>query len=103
MNGSGKVYLPAPRSGPYEGISFFQARTNSSVLKINGTNDFHLGTIYAPSATTEFSGSGGGAEVNVDGMVIGNKVDIGGTFEFNINVPEDAPAAPLADDIGLEA
>jgi len=102
MNGSGRVYLPAPTSGDYKGISIFQSRSNTSTLKINGTNDFQLGTIYAPTANMEFSGSGGGAKINISGMVIGNKVDIGGTFEFNINVPSDAPAAPSEDDIGLE-
>jgi hypothetical protein len=50
----------------------------------------------------EFSGSAGSNEVNVTGMVIGRKVDIGGTFAFNINVPLDGPSAPTDDDIGLE-
>jgi Flp pilus assembly protein TadG len=102
MNGTGAVNLPAPRSGTYKGVTIFQARSNTNTLKINGTNDFELGTIYAPSANMEFSGSAGSNEVNVTGMVIGRKVDIGGTFAFNINVPLDGPSAPTDDDIGLE-
>jgi hypothetical protein len=102
MNGSGRVNLPAPRSGPYEGISIFQSRTNTNLMTINGTNDFLLGTVYAPNALIKATGSGGSSAINIEGLVVGNTVDISGSFSFNINVPEDSPAAPTDDDVGLE-
>lgn len=100
LNGNGKVDLPPPTTGPYAGISVHQVTGATS--KINGTADFNLGTIYAPSAVLEFSGSGGGKEVNIYGQVVGRMIDIGGTFNFNIEVPLDAPDAVPEESIGLE-
>lgn len=100
LNGNGSVNLPPPTTGPYAGVSIHQTTSVSS--SINGTADFNLGTIYAPNATLEFSGSGGSKAVNITGQVIGRKIDIGGTFDFNIVVPLDAPNAVPDESIGLE-
>jgi hypothetical protein len=102
LNGNGQTHLPPPSSGPYEGITIFQARSNTNEVKINGTADFTMGTIYAPAAHLKFNGTGGGDQVNVTGLVVGSTIDISGTFDFNINVPLDGPVTPPADDIGLE-
>lgn len=100
LNGNGKVNLPPPSTGPYAGVSIHQ--TTSITSSISGTADFNLGTIYAPNAMMEFSGSGGGKAVNITGQVIGRKIDIGGTFDFNIVVPLDAPDSVPDESIGLE-
>lgn len=99
LAGNGWVHLPPPTTGTYAGISVYQVSSSDS--KINGTADFLLGTIYAPNAYYEFTGSGGGAEVNIEGMVVTDTAKISGTFEFNINVPEEAPEALPEDDFGL--
>lgn len=100
LNGNGKVDLPPPTTGPYAGISVHQVTSDSS--RINGTADFNLGTVYAPDAVLEFSGNGGGEAVNIYGQVVGRMIDIGGTFDFNIVVPLDAPDAVPEESIGLE-
>lgn len=102
MTGSGKVYLPPPTTGPYAGVTFYQ--TSSSSSTINGTSDFLLGTVYAPNALLNFTGSGGsgGIKVNIEGMVVAKKADISGSFRFNINVPEDQTVDAPVDDIGLD-
>ncbi len=99
MTGNGWVSLPPPPSGPYAGISVYQVSADASA--VNGTSDFELGTIYAPNAYYKFTGSGGGDEVNIYGMVVTKTADISGKFTFNIEVPEDSPEALLEDDFGL--
>lgn len=100
LNGNGKVDLPPPTIGPYAGVSVHQVSGETS--NINGTADFNLGTVYAPDAILEFSGNGGGQAVNIYGQVVGRMIDIGGTFDFNIVVPLDAPDAVPEESIGLE-
>lgn len=100
VNGSSKVYLPAPTTGPYAGISLYQLSTEESTL--NGTNDFAIGTIYAPNAHYNFTGSGGGDNaINIDGMVVTKTAEISGSFYFGINVPLHSPEARIEDDFGL--
>jgi len=100
MNGTSKVALPPPTTGPYAGISIYQLSTAEST--VNGTNDFLLGTVYAPNAKFKFTGSGGGSnQVNIHGMVVTKTAEVTGSFYFNIDVPEDAPEARIEDDFGL--
>lgn len=105
LTGGGQVHLPAPTTGDYAGVSIYQISSDTSI--IDGSNNFNLGTIYAPNATLTFTGSGGGDPttgdyVNITGMVIGKKVDIAGNFYFNIQVPADGTNQIPEDDIGLE-
>lgn len=100
LTGSGKVFLPPPTSGPYEGVTIYQMSADSST--INGTSEFVLGTIYAPDAHYEFTGTGGSDYVNINGMVVTETAHISGSFSFNINVPEEVPFDLPQDDIGLE-
>lgn len=102
LGGNGRVHLPPPTTGPYAGISIFQVSASSS--KISGTSAFELGSIYAPNAYYEFTGNGNNtnpALVNINGLVVTNKAKISGTFDFNINVPLEAPEALPEDDFGL--
>ena len=59
LSGSGALSLTAPTSGPYAGIVIFQSRDNTHALAISGAAVVGLGggTIYAPGATLNLSGS----------------------------------------------
>ena len=48
------------------------------------------------------NGNGGGANINVTGLVVAKTVDISGTFNFNIVVPVSSPDLPQAPNLGLE-
>lgn len=101
LNGSSTVSLPPPPDGPYAGISIYQLSSSDST--INGSNNFLLGTIYAPNAHYNFTGSGGadGDKVNIEGMVVTRTADISGSFRFKIDVPEDSPQAYPKDQLTL--
>jgi Flp pilus assembly protein TadG len=59
ISGTVNLNLSAPTSGTYNGILFFQDRTDSSALNISGATASVLkGIIYAPDATLNYSGSG---------------------------------------------
>ncbi len=109
LNGNGKIFLPPYNAGScsppyvgtcYSGLSIWQ--TGSSTATINGTNDFSLGSVYVPNAMLKANGNGGGAQVNINGLVVAKTVDISGTFDFNIKVPSTAPDAPDKASHGLE-
>jgi Flp pilus assembly protein TadG len=84
----------------YDGISIWQ--TGSSVATFNGTDDFSIGTVYVPNANLKANGSGGGEEIDVTGVVVAKTVEISGTFQFNIVVPETSPDPENSIDLGLE-
>lgn len=98
MQGTGAVYLPG--RAEYKGVAIFQRGTTKGGIR--GNADFQIGSVYAPSALMEFTGNAGSDEVNVDGQVIASRVDIGGTFNFNIEVPGTSAYISLDDDLGLE-
>ena len=112
LTGNGEVYLPPYRmtcTGAYysetcwDGISIWQASSNTSDAIFNGTDSFSIGTIYLPGAHATFNGTGGGGEqINVNGIVVTKTVDISGTFDFNIVVPDTSPDPPQTFDLGLE-
>jgi len=109
LNGNGTVNIPPYNTGTsctpytgtcYDGLSVWQK--SSSGASINGTNSFNLGTVYVPNANLNANGTGGGAQVNINGLVVAKTVGISGTFDFNINVPVNAPNTTPNTDYGLE-
>jgi Flp pilus assembly protein TadG len=53
------VTLSAPTGGAYEGILFFQARSNSLDATFGNTGDYNLsGAMYFPNASVSFGNSG---------------------------------------------
>jgi Flp pilus assembly protein TadG len=59
ITGSSSVNLTAPTSGTYNGVLFFQSRTDSNTISITGSSALNLqGIIYAPDAQLAFTGSG---------------------------------------------
>ena len=59
INGNGAVDLSAPSQGPYAGLLVFGSRHDSGGQhKILGNSNLRLqGTLYAPSATIDFTGN----------------------------------------------
>jgi hypothetical protein len=103
LNGGGSLRLTPPASGPYEGLTLFQSRTNCVDAKINGNDDSSIGTIYLPCAHLDFQGNAGpGAGDFVTGMVVADTVTVTGNGTLTINAEEPAVAEPPEDDIGLE-
>lgn len=108
LNGNGSLFLPPYKqtcaqyyTGTcYDGMSVWQK--SASEGSINGTNDFSIGTVYLPNANLKANGTGGGAAINVTGIVVAKTVEISGTFDFNIVVPTKADDVPSAKDLGLE-
>lgn len=100
MNGNGTTNLPG--NANYGGTTIYQSSCSGS--SINGSATFVIGTIYSPCSAFSFTGSAGSPpnQVNVNGLVVANKVSISGSFDFNINVPGSAPSINLADNTGLE-
>ena len=58
LSGSGSYSLTPMTSGTYAGILFFQTSDNSQSLNVSGAASGLSGTIYAPSAALNISGSG---------------------------------------------
>jgi hypothetical protein len=64
----GTVNLSPPTSGPYTGVLYYQAPTNSSGINFNGPNVKLSGLIYAPGANSaNFDGANGNYVVLVFG------------------------------------
>lgn len=59
MNGNSHAVFSAPTSGAYEGILYFQDRTDSNTVIINGdSTSSWQGVIYAPDANLTVNGNG---------------------------------------------
>lgn len=104
MNGNAKVWLPPPTTGSYAGITIHQLSDEDSI--INGTSEFFMGSIYAPSAHYTFNGSGNSGpsnstKLNIYGMVVTDTASVTGNFDFKIEVPPNMPEAKIEDDFGL--
>lgn len=103
LNGNARLVLPPAPSGPYSGISFFQARTNTAEAKINGTSGSSIGTVYLPAAHLQVQGNAGpGDGPFVTGSVVSDTVTVTGNGKLTIFVPDDVPEAESVPDLGLE-
>lgn len=59
VTGSGGMNLTAPTSGTYNGVLFFQERSDSDALALTGSSgDVVQGIAYAPAAKLTLTGSG---------------------------------------------
>jgi Flp pilus assembly protein TadG len=76
----------------YEGVSLFQARTNTTLSTISGTNNTTSigGTLYFPNNTINLQGTG---DLTAGNQLIANKVSIGGTGTITIHYDGRNPAA----------
>jgi hypothetical protein len=58
LNGNTTIDISAPTSGTYAGISYFEARTNSSPVELRGTTGFtDTGTLYFPAGSVTLRGT----------------------------------------------
>jgi hypothetical protein len=59
LTGTGDISFSAPSTGVYEGVAFFVARGNSSLVTLTGDSvQDGWGTVYAPDSLINFSGNG---------------------------------------------
>jgi hypothetical protein len=96
VTGNASLTLIPPASGPYQGISIFQARgTNTNVPSVTVSRYGKMnvsGTIYAAHATVDLSGNGSGSVAG--GQIIADTVSVGGNASFSVN-PGNQPIANM--------
>jgi Flp pilus assembly protein TadG len=83
----------------YAGISVYQARTNSTEMTVGGTAGSGLGSIYARIARINLHGN---VIRNVDGIIVGDRIDFQGTTTTTVNPPAGGPTTDPISDVGLE-
>lgn len=59
ITGNGSVQLTPPTSGTYRGISLFQERSQSDLIKLSGNGEMRItGVAYVPAAEAVITGNG---------------------------------------------
>lgn len=82
VTGSGGMNLTAPTSGTYDGVLFFQSRSDSHAMAITGSSgDSIQGIFYAPAAQLTLTGSG---TLNVSLDIIVDSLDETGSGTINV-------------------
>jgi hypothetical protein len=77
VTGSGNMTLTAPTSGAYNGVLFFQSRTDSSAFALTGSGgDKIQGILYAPDSNLTLTGSG---SMNVSLDMISDSMTVTGS------------------------
>jgi Flp pilus assembly protein TadG len=80
INANEQVKLSPPTSGPYAGITIYQAHGNTQALTLNGgSGSVVSGFIYAPDATVTFAGN---SDMNAQGSclrLVGDTIAMTGT------------------------
>jgi Flp pilus assembly protein TadG len=82
-----KLTLTAPASGTYQGIAFFQARTNTSGTSFKGSGSTNCksvsGIVYALAADINFnSNAGDSGSCTMNGIFIGDTISLSGGFQI---------------------
>jgi hypothetical protein len=81
ISGLGGMSITPPTSGPYTGISIFQARGSTSPVSISGNGGSSItGTFYVPSATLSVSGNGTGDVLGSQYISYNLTLNGGGTY-----------------------
>lgn len=87
-NGNGALDLSAPTSGPFKGLLIYFPMSNTSEVRINGTNDQLLtGSILAPASPIVLLGTAGTDAFHT--QVVGYTVEFGGTFDGTIRYDDE--------------
>lgn len=86
INANEQVNLSPPTSGPYAGITIFQAHGDTQALTLNGgSGSMVSGFIYAPDAAITYTGN---SDMNAQGSclrLVGDTVDITGNSAVKAN------------------
>ena len=82
ISGSGSITLSPMTSGPYAGITLFQARTATASVAVSGIGPSTniSGTFYAADASINISGSGSG----VGSQYIASTLGLSGSGSINV-------------------
>jgi Flp pilus assembly protein TadG len=99
LTGSGTINLTAPTTGTYNGILFYQDRSDTAALSVTGSSTLNLqGIIYAPSANVTVTGSGSSALYT---SVVAKTFTLTGSGSINdyasINPSSDLSSATLVE------
>ena len=96
LDGSADLELMAPTSGDYEGVLFFQNRSNTNDITITGgAAGNNLGIVYAVGATVVYSGT-----ASTSFQFVVDKFTTGGTTDTAI-LFEGIPIADAPDGVRL--
>ncbi len=93
LTGNGVTRLFAPNSGPYEGISIFQSRTNTTQIDIKGTSlTAGAGAVYAAAAKASLVGNSGSSNMQfvVDTFAMSGAASLELVDEDNILIYQSA-------------
>jgi hypothetical protein len=84
LDGNGSVNLTPLTSGPYQGITFFQDRSDSNGDTLTGNGNLSIeGTIYTPAASLTAVGNG---TTDVFGsQIIANTLTVKGNGTVNVD------------------
>jgi hypothetical protein len=84
LDGNGAVTLTPMTSGPYQGIMFFQDRSDTNGAALTGNGNLNIeGTIYTPSASLTAVGNG---TTDVFGsQIIANTLTVKGNGTVNVD------------------
>jgi Flp pilus assembly protein TadG len=91
--GQGKIVITPPTSGPYQGVSIFQARDSTVPLDIRGNGGAYItGAIYAASAAVNVQGNGdaaaGAGNQLLGSQFVSRSMRIAGNGGFTIDSPD---------------
>jgi hypothetical protein len=76
------IDLTAPESGPYAGITIYQARNNTQALNLVGGSDIKItGFIYAPAADVMYAGNSDTNGLPECIRIVGRTVEMTGTSD----------------------
>jgi hypothetical protein len=88
LSGSGTIKITPPTTGTYAGIAVFQSRDNSRAMSLSGAAMAGLGggTIYAPAAALNLSGSSqvGGSGQSTSSLIVDQLTLSGATGAYQL-------------------
>ncbi|WP_020474684.1 pilus assembly protein TadG-related protein [Zavarzinella formosa] len=92
---TGKLILSAPLSGTYQGINFFQNRSQTTAISFTGTGVTVItGTIYAPKAPVSLTGGLLAALDVLGGAYVVDSMTVDGLGSVNIDLGLNPPLVP---------
>lgn len=84
------INLTAPDSGPYAGISIYQADGNTTPMRLNGgVGSTITGFIYAPSAHVDFTGNSAASGSGQCVRIVANTIEMTGTSDVSTDCEKE--------------
>ena len=100
LTGSCAALLAPMTTGPYAGITIFQARGNTSQGTIAGNGTGLSGTIYMPNARLRVAGNG--AQTFNSAMLVVNRLNVAGNGTITLTAQEPVQIAGAGSGVRLE-